>query len=122
MTKFSLSSVFLALGGLLVAGCGSSPAGSSSATCEANPGMAGHFCETVSYSGAASSTPLTCPAPSTSVSSCTTANALGTCTYSVSAGPVTETVVATYYSDGGETAMSAQMACTALSGATWQAM
>jgi hypothetical protein len=44
---------------------------------------------------------------------------LGTCTYNLAAGGVTESVTATYYSDGMVTAADAQAACEAIKGATW---
>jgi hypothetical protein len=65
------------------------------------------------YSGG--ETPADCP-EGNMVSSCPTANALGTCTIDKS----TTTVAETFYSDGGITAAEAQMVC-AESGGAWMA-
>src|SRR5262245_58896716 len=93
---------------LFAAGCGVSTPGSSSVSCEANPGMTGHICTGYTGAGVTSSS---CGAAK-SVSSCPTANAVGTCTNSVSIAGISESTAVTYYSDGGFTAMTAQMSCT----------
>ena len=115
-----MRNLFLSFGllsALFIAGCGSSTPGSTSVTCELNPGTAGHVC--TSYTGPGVAT--TCPTGK-SVSSCPTTNALGVCSFSISAGGITEAEATTYYSDGSLTAAQAQMACTAGgSSYTWKA-
>jgi hypothetical protein len=56
-----------------------------------------------------------CPTGATQVSSCPTANLLGTCT--ITSG--TTMGVIYFYSTGGSTASAAEGACTALGKGTW---
>jgi hypothetical protein len=101
------------LSGLYIVGCGSSTPGSSSVSCESNAGMIGHTC--ITYTGPAATSAGVCGAAK-SVSSCPTTNKLGQCSLTQSAGGVSQTVVTVFYSDGGETAMTAQATCMAESG------
>ena len=50
--------------------------------------------------------------------SCPTANVLGTCSYTLSAGGIGESVSTIYYSDGGVTAPAACMLCAASGAST----
>ena len=86
----------------------------TSVACEESPGAAGHLCATFSGPGLA----MAC-ASGAMVPNCPTTGVLGTCSYTLSAGGISEDVFTTYYSDGMVTAATAQMECSAISGATW---
>ena len=68
--------------------------------------MSGHVCIVYSGPGLAS----TC-VTGTSVPNCPTKNVLGTCSYTLSAGGIAESVTTTYYSDGMFMAAAAETAC-----------
>lgn len=87
---------------------------STALTCEVNAGLPGHVCETIC--GPLGMTP--CPSGSTTLSSCPTAGALGTCFFSTMTS-VVESLSVVYYSDGGFTAEQAKTSCEALTGAVW---
>jgi hypothetical protein len=92
---------------VLVAGCGPSVPATTTFYCESAAGP-GHSCDAVTGPNAGAATPC---GPDTSVSSCPTTNVLGVCTFSESAGGITEMTTQTWYTDSGETAASAQAAC-----------
>ena len=106
----------LLLPALLATGCESVSSGTTSVACEESPGAAGHLCATFSGPGLA----MACGAGAM-VPNCPTAGVLGTCSYTLSAGGISEDVSITYYSDGMVTAATAEMECSATSGAIWTA-
>jgi hypothetical protein len=118
MNKFFLSFPLIIGLGLFATGCGSS---SASLACESNAGKAGHACIEASATGeGAGSGNAMCPSGSTEVSSCPTANEIGNCSVSISAGGASATSVTYYYSDSGVTADAAKMSCEQ-GGGTWTA-
>jgi hypothetical protein len=101
------------LSGLCIAGCGASSPADNTLRCDVGAGTPTHTCRQYAGPGIATTCWI-----GTTVSSCPTADMLGTCTAIGSANGVTESESVTYYSDGGETAMDAQAACSA-TGSTW---
>jgi hypothetical protein len=129
-SKLGVSFLGLLTSAIVWGGCattiigGSGGSGGSGGTCPGTcltcetPAGTGHECVTATTTSTAIN--ATCPSGTTSLSSCPTAGALGTCTVTESAGGVSDTVATIYYTDSGITASDAQAACKS-EGGTWSA-
>ena len=117
MKLISIAASFFAFASLVACNSSSStPGGGSNGACTLSTGGTVTSCS--SWTNLSSSdTSALCPTSSNSgyalVSTCPTADQVGACTTTVSAGGVTYTYVDTFYSANGNTCADAKQACSA---------